>query len=251
MSASPVGKGSLPLGEGVAVLNRDSNGLVALLKPVGLLSHPNEPKEVGRALLKAPYDLKEECYRIAAAESERDNPVWLLNRLDSATSGVLLCATDPEVAAVVRKQFAEGGVKKTYFALVFGIPSPARQIWRDRLQVSRNRGHLRTSAEGGSAAETEAILKRAYPGPVPVSLVELHPRTGRTHQLRVQCAQRNWPIIGDETYGNFALNREFARRTGRKRLFLHSAEVKLTYRLHGRVWSFSARAPLPPEFSPK
>lgn len=238
----------LPLGEGVELLNLDANGLLAFFKPAGVMSHPNAAKDVSRSLLRVPYDLERECYE--AGNGGEARAVWLLNRLDSATSGVLLCAADAEVAEVVRGQFARGQVRKKYYALVFGAMNPGKQVWRDRLEVSKKGGQIRTSARGGLAAEAEAVLKKHYPGRIPVSLLELYPGTGRTHQLRVQCASRSLPIVGDETYGNFGWNREFAKATGRKRLFLHSAEVSLRYRLAGREFSFGARAALPGEFSP-
>jgi 23S rRNA-/tRNA-specific pseudouridylate synthase len=67
--------------------------------------------------------------------------------------------------------------------------------------------------------------------------------------LRVQCAKRHLPIIGDQTYGDFARNREFAKATGEKRLFLHSLETSFDYEHAGRLWHFSAKAPLPVEFA--
>lgn len=242
---------TLPWGEGVSVLKSIPVGLLACYKPAGVLSHPNKGKDAGRALLRAPYDLQHECYRVQTAKGDGDGEVWLLNRLDSATSGVLLCATDPVLAEAVRELFAQGRVRKVYYALVFGVMSPPRQVWRDRLHVSKTGGQLRTTAEGGAFAETEVRLQRVYPGKIPVSLLELRPKTGRTHQLRVQSAQRDLPIIGDETYGSFAWNKEFARRTGHKRLFLHSTEIQLSLPSGGRSLSFQARAPLPPEFSPR
>jgi 23S rRNA-/tRNA-specific pseudouridylate synthase len=91
-------------------------------------------------------------------------------------------------------------------------------------------------------------LIRAGEGVPRCALVRLEPRTGRSHQLRVQCARRGRPIIGDQTYGDFRANREFARRTGLTRLFLHSLETALAYDYGGCSHSFGARAPLPREF---
>lgn len=238
-----------PLGKGVRLVAEDAVGLLAFHKPTGILSHPNEAKDIGRSLLAGRYDLRQECYEMG--EKGKPRPVWLLNRLDSGTSGILLCALNKEVADIVRRQFAEGRVRKKYFALVFGAISPSRQVWRDRLHVTHEEGQLRTSAEGSAVAETEVRLERVFPGRFTISLVELWPKTGRTHQLRVQCAKRKLPIVGDQTYGNFSWNREFARATQRKRLFLHSAEVELALEVGGRRVKFWARDPLPGEFVPK
>ena len=56
------------------------------------------------------------------------------------------------------------------------------------------------------------------------------------------------PIVGDQTYGDFRRNREFAKRTGAKRLFLHALETTFRYDFGGREFAFSAKAPLPAEF---
>ena len=83
----------------------------------------------------------------------------------------------------------------------------------------------------------------------PLALLRLEPKTGRSHQLRVQCAKRRLPIVGDGTYGDFPDNRAFAKRTGSKRLFLHSHETSFNYDFGGRSHAFKAIAPLPPEFA--
>jgi tRNA pseudouridine65 synthase len=92
-------------------------------------------------------------------------------------------------------------------------------------------------------------LVRSGPQGSRVSLIRLEPRTGRSHQLRVQCAKRGLPIVGDRTYGDFAANRGFAKRGGPRRLFLHALEIGFEYKLGGREYAFSAEAPLPAEFS--
>jgi 23S rRNA-/tRNA-specific pseudouridylate synthase len=229
----------IPLGNGVGLIGRDPNGLAALDKPAGLLSHPNEAGGDKRALLRAAYDFDEECYDWGRGR------LWLLNRLDSATSGVILAAADPALAAEVRDQFRRREVSKAYRALVFGVPRVASEIWRDRLSVDRRGGRIRSSAGGQIPAECAMRLVRSGSG---VSLVELEPMTGRSHQLRVQCARRTLPIVGDQTYGDFRRNREFAKLAGTKRMFLHSLSTRFSYAFGGRTWSFSAEAALPPEF---
>lgn len=239
---------SLPLGRGVRVLAHDANGLAALAKPAGTLSHPNRRGEEMRSLLTIPYSIAGECYDQVDGMGSR---LWLLNRLDSATSGVILVAANEQLAREVRAMFKARHVRKVYAALVFGVPAPARQVWRDRLVVQKSGGRIRAAGGGNVPAETWMQLAQG-PAPgahPPISLIELEPRTGRSHQLRTQCARRHLPIVGDATYGEFGLNREFARRTGQKRLFLHSLETRFEYEWEGRTHRFAARAPLPPEFT--
>lgn len=237
---------ALPLGRGVALLARDANGLAALSKPAGILSHPNAPGDEPRSLLNAPYDPQEECFRWGGEAAPLR--LWLLNRLDSATSGVILAAADGELARGIRAQFRRRDVGKAYAALVFGVPRQPEQIWKDRLEIVRRGGVVRAAPGGGVPAECRMTLWKSGAGQPRLSLLRLEPVTGRSHQLRVQCARRGLPIAGDQNYGDFRANREFAKRAGTKRMFLHCLETSFEYAFRGRTHSFAARAPLPPEF---
>jgi tRNA pseudouridine65 synthase len=240
---------ALPLGHGVAVLQHDANGVAALAKPAGTLSHPNRSGEEGRSLLQASYTVDGELYHWKDAAGG-DQRLWLLNRLDSATSGVILVAASDDLARSVRAMFREKQIRKVYAALVFGRPSQPRQVWRDRLAIDKRGGQVRTSTGGNVPAEAVMkVVRSPAPGQQPpLALIQLEPRTGRSHQLRAQCAARKLPIVGDGTYGDFRLNREFAKTTGHKRLFLHSLQTQFTYEWAGRTYPFAAHAPLPPEF---
>lgn len=239
-----------PLGRGVTVLLADPNGLVALNKPAGVLSHPNEGGDRDRSLLEANYDHAAECYTWSVGEGGEPARAWLLNRLDAATSGVILLAADGEMAAEIRRQFREKHVAKTYQALVFGHPPRRADIWRDAVVVRKQGGQIRTTAGAGAipAESRMSVVQSRGVGEGSLALIQLEPRTGRSHQLRVQCAKRHLPIVGDQTYGDFRRNREFAKRTGSKRMFLHSLATRFEYRWHGRAFTFAASAPLPADF---
>jgi 23S rRNA-/tRNA-specific pseudouridylate synthase len=220
------------------LLVHDANGLAALNKPAGILSHPNASGEEARSLLNARYHLEGEYYELPGGR------IWLLNRLDSATSGVILIAADAALAETIRGQFKHKRVRKVYQALVFGTPQQATELWQDRLEVKKQAGRIRT-APGFFPAESRMSVVRPGQG---MAIVRLEPKTGRSHQLRVQCANHGLPIVGDQTYGNFKRNREFARAAGTKRMFLHSLETSFDYELKGKTFHFSAQAPLPAEF---
>ena len=239
----------LPLGRGVEVIASDGNGLAALNKPAGVLSHPNEARDRARSLLMADYDAQSESFAWREGEAERPGRLWLLNRLDSATSGVILVASDEALAREIRAQFKRKQVTKIYQALVFGKPMRATDVWRDLLAVQKAGGRIRTTAAAGNVpAECLMKLVTTRSGADVLSLLQLEPRTGRSHQLRVQCAKRRLPIVGDQTYGDFGHNRAFAKRTGDKRLFLHSMETRFRYEWKGRTFDFAARAELPEGF---
>lgn len=239
---------TLPFGRDVTLLTADENGLAAFNKPAGVLSHPNEPGDEPRALLTAKYVIDGEYFEWTG-EGGRVERLWLLNRLDSATSGVILAAASEELALAVRAHFKRKQVRKVYNALVFGVPRQPVELWRDLLAVEKRGGKIRTATHSGHVpAETRmAVLRRGLREPR-VSLLKLEPKTGRSHQLRVQCAKRGVPIIGDQTYGDFARNREFAKRAETKRMFLHSLETSFEYEFKGPRQMFTAHAPLPKGF---
>lgn len=240
---------TLPLGREVTLLARDANGVAAFNKPAGLLSHPNERGDEERSLLQAPYVVDGEFYEWTPAAGGAPRRLWLLNRLDSATSGVILAAASEALAAEIRAQFKSRAVRKLYVALVFGIPRQTVELWRDLLAIEKRQGRIRAATQAGHVpAESQMTVLRPGHRQPSVTLIRLEPRTGRSHQLRVQCAKRGLPIVGDQTYGDFPRNREFARAAGTKRLFLHSLETSFDYDHAGRRSSFAAKAPLPPEF---
>lgn len=239
---------TLPLHAGVDPLARDANGLAAFNKSAGVLSHPNGSEDQARALLTCRYDLEQQCFEWKATDGAMRR-LWLLNRLDSATSGVILVAASAGLAAAVREHFARKQVRKQYNALVFGHPPKGPTVWRDQVAVNRKAGKIRTATVGNVPVETACQVLRHSQRAFSTALVRLEPRTGRSHQLRVQCAKHQLPIVGDQTYGDFALNRTFAKTTGNKRLFLHSLETAFTYEYEGRKFSFHATAPLPEEFT--
>jgi tRNA pseudouridine65 synthase len=242
---------TLPLGPDVTLLSSDANGLAALNKPAGILSHPNDRSDNPRSLLTCDYNAREEGWTWKD-ETGAEQRLWLLNRLDGATSGVILVSGSGELARAIKELFARKKIRKVYAALVFGKPSERNQFWRDFLMVEKRGGQIRTHAGAGNIpAATQFSFVDHKQGHFSTSLVKLEPHTGRSHQLRAQCAKRHLPIVGDQTYGDFGLNREFARQTHEKRLFLHSQETSFAYEFGGAHHSFRAVAPLPPEFTRK
>ena len=248
---SRVGKSfwaDLPFGRDVKLLTFDENGLGAFNKPAGVLSHPNQKSDQPLSLLDAHYALDGEFYQWKDPAGS-DRKLWLLNRLDSATSGVILAAASAELADEIRAQFKQKQVGKVYHALVFGTPAKSVDVWRDLLAVEKRGGQIRTAAQAGHIpAESRMSVVRVGRKEPKLTLVKLEPRTGRSHQLRVQCAKRHLPIVGDQTYGDFTRNRAFAKQAGTKRLFLHSFETHFSYEWRGKSFNFAAKAELPTEF---
>ena len=232
----------LPLGKGVRVLKTHKAGLFALEKPEGALAHPNESSESKRALLNAPYNDEKECYEVDDLE------VHLLHRLDSPTSGVILVATDRRLAKAIREAFREHLIQKVYTAVVCGIVRRKQGTWTDNLSKQRGKGHVRATLGG----EQDAVcgfkfLPKAKSGGL-LHLLELRPQTGRTHQLRIQCAKHGYPIAGDRTYGDFKRNAHVRKSIGENRLFLHASSVSIDFFYLGKKFTFFAESDVPESF---
>ena len=122
--------------------------------------------------------------------------------------------------------------------------------------MHKGKGQIRASASGAAGFSIPAeshmsVVCRAGQREGRVTQIQLEPRTGRSHQLRVQCSKRSLPIVGDQTYGNFSRNRSFAQQNesvSKKRMFLHCLETSFRYDFKGGRFQFVARAPLPDDF---
>ncbi len=241
----------IPFGRGVRVVQTHDCGLIAVEKPDGILSHPNpgEVAEKGTILIAGNYSLEEEAFHVRDGKGGIRR-VYLLNRLDSPTSGVLLLSVDEGLASVVRKMFARSQVSKKYVALIRGrgLRTP-RGTWQDQLAKTKGPGGgVRSEAGTGAPAVTVYQWMRPAGGTLPLSLIQLEPRTGRTHQLRVQTSTHGHPILGDRTYGDFDFNKTVGSARGFKRLFLHAESTQLSFDWQGEKIEFKAAAPIPPEF---
>ena len=234
---------NLPFGPGVRLVKANPHGLIAVDKPAGLMSHPNGPEDTGRYLLAADYNYEGEFYSCEIGGTEQ--LVWLVNRLDSPTSGLLLLALNAEMNKIAKRLFSAHRVKKTYYALVRHTPRPIAGLWKDLLTGDVYRKAKQTSEGQRLPAQTHyQVIKGGQ-----IALLKLMPVTGRTHQLRIQCKKHNHPIIGDRTYGDFSFNRRVASETGQKRLMLHSTETALQYTYQGKKYDFHVKSDLPDDFT--
>lgn len=215
---------ALPWGRDVRLIGHHENGLIAVHKPGGMLSHPNDNAANARSILPWKYDLKKQCFVSPTAEFP---DIHLLHRIDSPTSGVVLLASNEQEADRVRNLFANRSVEKTYYAIVMGRLAAPNEVWTDHLDTKREKGYARTVTRKGSESVTDVRSIIRPPRNATASLLEFKPRTGRTHQIRVQCARRDLPILGDQTYGDFARNKDWAKRTRDKDLYLHAARLRL------------------------
>jgi len=132
--------------------------------------------------------------------SRRKDGPWLAHRLDAGTSGCLLIALRKAALLAAQALFAAGEVRKTYWAVVRGaLPNDRGTISAPLRRVTNPRGwRMVVDERSGQPAATDwRVIGRAGD----LSWLELHPKTGRTHQIRVHCATLGTPILGDERYG--------------------------------------------------
>jgi len=153
----------------------------------------------------------------------------IVHRLDTDTSGVVIWAKNEKVQADLRQLWQGRSVKKTYLALVEGSTEKGGvielSIERDN-RNDRQRVALLPSSKSRPAITKYRTVGQATVGERAVSLLELQPVTGRTHQIRVHCKAIGHPLIADELYGEKA-STEIATKLGLTRQFLHAVVLEL------------------------
>ncbi len=205
------------------VLYEDDDCIV-ISKPVGVLTHSKGAfnPEGTVATFIAP--------KVKGMDGDR---AGIVHRLDRATSGVIICAKTPEALKWLQKQFSARKTKKIYTAVVEGkLKEPEAII---DMPIERNPKDPKTFRVGanGKPATTHYKTLQVARG---MSLLELTPTTGRTHQLRVHLSTIGHPIIGDPIYGGKPA----------KRMFLHAHKLELTLPNKSRK---IFTAPVPGEFA--
>jgi tRNA pseudouridine65 synthase len=216
------------------ILYRDDR-LVAVHKPAGLLVHRSD------------LDRRETRFAVQLLRDQLGRPVWPLHRLDRGTSGVLLFALDADTARRLGGQFASGGTGKTYLAVVRGWPAESGVIEHPLAPLHDAHAGL---AGDGAARPAVTRYRRLATVELPVrvdrypssryALLELHPVTGRRHQLRRHLKHISHPIVGDATYGKGRHNRLFQERFGCRRLLLAAVGLTFTHPVSGAPLTIEA-----------
>lgn len=159
---------------------------VVLNKPAGLAVHPGPS---GGPSVED----------VFAQLSRRKDGPWLAHRLDADTAGCLLVALRKAPLLAAQAAFAEGRAEKVYWAVVAGGPSAdAGEIDMPIGKQTNPRGWRMIADPAGQPARTLWRLLGRGRG---MAWLELSPKTGRTHQIRVHCAHAGWPVLGDPLYG--------------------------------------------------
>ncbi len=217
-----------------AVLHEDAH-LLIIDKPCGVAVHGGSGVSYGVI----------EQLRAARPDAKF---LELVHRLDRETSGLLMLAKKRSALTNLHEQMRDGTTDKRYLTMVAGDWKNARQHVKLPLhKYTTAEGERRVCVQaGGMESHTVFSLLRKWEG---YALLEAELKTGRTHQIRVHLASSGFPILGDDKYGDFALNRQLlkadARRGALKRMFLHAHQITFTHPESGKP--MTVNAPLPAE----
>lgn len=210
----------------------EDDALLVVNKPAGMVVHPAYGHASG-TLVNA---VLAHCPEVADVGGP--DRAGVVHRLDKDTSGLILIAKDGVTRAALQRQFKRRRVAKAYLALVEGQVQPREGVVE--APVGRNKRQRKKMAVVRSGREARTLY-RAIEYFADNTLLEVHPHTGRTHQVRVHLAWLGYPIVGDVVYGRRR------QRLLRTRHFLHAARIRFSHPVTSEEVEFEA--PLPPELA--
>lgn len=175
----------------------------------------------------------------------------LVHRLDKETSGILLVAKKRSALIALQDHFRERKVQKTYAALVIGAWPEHKKVIDVALHkflTADGERRVKAVADDNDDGRRSISLVKVVKQYKAFSLLDVTIKTGRTHQIRVHLLSEGHPIVGDDKYGDFALNKAMARGSAVQglrfeRMFLHARYLRLPHPATGEDMVF--QAPLP------
>ena len=209
----------------------ENDELIVVNKPAGMVVHP-AAGHAGGTLVNAVLGHEPEMEGIGGEERP-----GLVHRLDKDTSGLIVLAKNERAHRWLQDQFRERKVEKIYLALVDGQPpTPSGRV---EAAIGRDPSHRKKMAIMPAGKGREAVSEYRTLETFPKhTLLEFHPLTGRTHQIRIHCAFLKCPIVADSIYGHI-----HSTIPALKRHFLHAARLKIV--LPGQKLAQLFEAPLP------
>ncbi len=192
----------------------ENDDLIVVNKPAGMVVHPAAGHYSG-TLVNAVLGYDPDLEGIGGEERP-----GLVHRLDKETSGLIILAKNERAHNWLQDQFRLRQVEKTYLALVDGKPpTPAGRV---EAPIGRDPSHRKKMAIVSQGKGREAVSEyKTLESFKNHTLLEFHPHTGRTHQIRLHCQFLGCPIVGDAIYGKRAITVTIDRH------FLHAAKLKI------------------------
>jgi 23S rRNA pseudouridine1911/1915/1917 synthase len=212
----------------------EDEDLLVLNKPAGLVVHPAPGHATGTLV----HALLHQCPNLPGIGAERRPGI--VHRLDKETSGVMVVAKTDAAMASLSGQFKARLVKKTYLALVQGeVRQTEGRITAGIGRHERDRKRMAVRSRKAREALTAYRVMKRLDG---FTLLQVHPETGRTHQIRVHLSAIGHPVVGDKVYGG---RKEKGSAAGRQ--LLHAWKLGL---FHPRTHTWMEfEAPIPPDFT--
>jgi len=208
-----------PPEEGGVPVRHDDPHLLIVAKPAGMVTHPTRARREG-TLVNRLLGMGVPLSTVGGPERP-----GIVHRLDAGTSGLLVVAKDDETHEALTGMLSRREIERTYLALVRGIP--ANDEFAVEAPLGR-RGARIVVRHGGVEAETWARVRERLDN---AALLEVRPRTGRTHQIRVHLTAVGHPILGDRAYRGGG---DQAKRLGLDRPFLHAWRLAFTHPMTGQ-----------------
>ena len=219
-----------PAEDGDITILYEDDHLLCVEKPAGMLIHPSRAVNTGTL---ANFVLG---YYQKTGQSCAFHPV---TRLDRDTFGVVLLAKNSHIHSLLNDLHAQGALRKTYEALVYGKPEQDSGIIDAPIARNPLPSLLRKVDPAGKPSVTEYRILQSSDV---CSRLQLRPVTGRTHQLRVHCAYMGFPILGDPQYGGAAL--VYSEKVGIHTQALCAKKLEFPHPVTGKPMEITAKATL-------